>query len=177
MNVRNILLLGVLIGLLGIALAETPGDTASAAQKRLGIPRSVADRSAAQRPMYGYKLKKYIVKESRRLHLDAAAALSVAAVEGGFRGSVSDGGTSFGPWCLHRGGALPSYIRHPRRWCNTRSGVKYVLRALRKATGKTHGSRAVSRIVRWERCGNPSLEIRRALHRYAAMKRFERRIP
>jgi hypothetical protein len=128
--------------------------------------------------MYGYRLKKYIVIESRRFHLDGAAALAVAAVEGGFRGSVSDGGTSFGPWCLHRGGALPARIRHPRRWCNTRSGVKYVLRALRKATGKTHGKTAVSRIVRrFEHPSAPSVEIRRALHRYAAMKRFERRIP
>jgi hypothetical protein len=60
-----------------------------------------------------------IAQLARARGLDPAAVLSIASVEGGFNGAVGDHGTSFGPFQLHKGGALPSGIKNPQQWANS----------------------------------------------------------
>ena len=131
----------------------------------------------ASRPIYGHRLQHYIVKQCVRWHLDAAAVLSVACVEGGFGGAVGDGGEAFGPWQLRRGGALPACIHNPRRWANSPNGVRYAVRGLARVARHLRGSAAVVAIVRrFERPSRPSLEIQRAMSYYLAMKRLAKRL-
>jgi hypothetical protein len=52
---------------------------------------------------------KLIRRYSRQFGVDPRAALAVAMGEGGLRwGAVGDNGTSYGPFQLHVGGALPA---------------------------------------------------------------------
>jgi len=100
--------------------------------------------------------------------VDPVAALKVSAVEGGGRfGAVGDQGTSFGPWQLHMGGALPSQYSTPSAaaaFANSPEGVKYVLSRMGQVAGGLTGNAAVSAIVRgFERPADPAGEIQRAL--------------
>ncbi len=64
-------------------------------------------KGAASKPM---TIAQYIAYKARLLGLDPSAVLGVAYAEGGFAGTSStpgDHGTSFGPFQLHKGGALP----------------------------------------------------------------------
>ena len=50
----------------------------------------------------------YVHKYADKYNLDPKAVLGVASREGGIEwGGVGDNGTSFGPWQLHIGGAMP----------------------------------------------------------------------
>jgi len=100
--------------------------------------------------------------------VDPWAALKVSNVEGGGRfGAVGDQGTSFGPWQLHIGGAMPSQYRTPgsaAAFANSVEGVKYALSRMGSVSKGLTGPAAVSAIVRgFERPADPTGEIQRAL--------------
>ncbi len=97
---------------------------------------------------------------SGRLNLDPYAVAAVSRVEGGGRfGAVGDHGTSYGPFQLHVGGALP-----PGRnaaWANSAAGVLYAMQHM-AASGAAglRGLAAVRAIVtRFERPANPQAEV------------------
>jgi hypothetical protein len=104
---------------------------------------------------------------SRRYGIDPRAALAVARQEGGLRwGAVGDSGTSYGPFQLHEGGALPR--GRNAAWANSPSGIAYAVQrmAASGARGLT-GRAAVEAIVRnFERPADPGSEIARALAAY-----------
>src|SRR4051812_27423017 len=90
-------------------------------------------------------IRNYIAQGARRRGLDPRAILSVASVEGGFNGAIGDHGTSFGPFQLHQGGALP----HGRgaNWASSAAGIDYALDQIAKVAGGLHGHQAISAIV------------------------------
>ena len=95
----------------------------------------------------------------------------MANVEGGIKfGAVGDGGTSFGPFQLHIGGASP--FSDPRRasaHANSRAGIAYALDRMGSAKG-LRGRDAVAAIVRdFERPAAPGAEIERAMSHYGQL--------
>lgn len=108
-----------------------------------------------------------IAQMARARGLDPAAVLAIASVEGGFNGSIGDHGTSFGPFQLHEGGALPRGISNPNAWANSRAGIAYALDKMAGVAGGLHGQQAVSAISsRFERPANVPGEISNAMARY-----------
>lgn len=107
-----------------------------------------------------------IAETARRYRVDPAAALSVAQGEGGIRyGAVGDQGTSFGPFQLHVGGALPR--GQGPEFANSPAGIEYAIRKMAEAgaAGLT-GPAAVDAIVRkFERPAAPDVSIRNAVER------------
>lgn len=112
---------------------------------------------------------KLIQQGARRRGLDPRAVGAVALSEGGLAwGAVGDQGTSFGPFQLHVGGALPR--GRGAAWANSPAGINYALDQIAKvARGKT-GRQAISHIVkRFERPADPASEIERALGHYQTL--------
>lgn len=100
---------------------------------------------------------------SARYNVDPEAALAVAQMEG-LSGRVGDQGTSFGPFQLHVGGALPR--GKGRAWAESPAGIEYAIRQMAKVAGGLRGEAAVRAIVsRFERPANPGKEIAGALAR------------
>jgi hypothetical protein len=99
-------------------------------------------------------------------NLDPRAAAAVAMNESGGRfGAVGDNGTSYGPWQLHVGGALPR--GRTAAWANSPAGIQYALRQMASVAGGLHGQAAVAAIARrFERPADPNAEIRTALSYY-----------
>lgn len=105
-----------------------------------------------------------IVQGAKARGLDPNAVLAVARQEG-LSGRVGDNGTSFGPWQLHRGGALPGNIPlgQAQAWATSPAGINYALDRIASVARGLHGAQAVSAIVsRFERPANPAGEIARA---------------
>ncbi|HUD03566.1 MAG TPA: hypothetical protein VMR51_02145 [Patescibacteria group bacterium] len=130
-------------------------------------------------PIYGKTLQRYIIKCALRFHVDPAATLAVACYEGGFTKpkKAGDGGTSFGPWQLHRRGRLPSGIKNPQQWAFTPNGVKYAICGQAQYVRGMHGYAATSRIVcKFENPANESLCVRLAMSYYQPMKRLVKRL-
>lgn len=101
---------------------------------------------------------------------DIKAILSVVSVEGGFDPSrpPGDHGTSFGPFQLHKGGALPAdHYGDAQRWAWSKEGIDYAVdRAVAAEHGAT-GHAAIANIVRgFEHPANPTAEIARASAAY-----------
>jgi cell wall-associated NlpC family hydrolase len=112
-------------------------------------------------------LKPYIVRSARRHGVDPRAAIAVARQEGGLNaGAVGDSGTSYGPFQLHVGGALPR--GRGASWANSPAGIDYALGAMARSGAKgLTGPQAVRTIVsRFERPANPQREISRAMSSY-----------
>lgn len=108
-----------------------------------------------------------IAQMARQRGLDPRAVLAIASVEGGFNGSVGDHGTSFGPFQLHEGGALPRGIGNPNQWANSRAGIAYALNRIAGVAGGLRGRAAVQAISsRFERPANVPAEISKAMSRY-----------
>ena len=106
----------------------------------------------------------FIRRNAPALGVDPRAALAVAMSEG-LSGDVGDNGTSFGPFQLHVGGALPS--GRGRAWAESPAGILYALRQIASVSKGMTGQQAISNIVqRFERPADPSGEIRRALGYY-----------
>lgn len=106
-----------------------------------------------------------IASLARRYGVDPRAALAIASVEGGFHGSVGDNGTSFGPFQLHEGGALPA--GRGNAWANSPAGIQYALQHIASVARGLHGRAAVSAISsRFERPANVPAEIAKAMGRY-----------
>lgn len=106
-----------------------------------------------------------IASLAQKYGVDPRAALAIASVEGGFHGAVGDNGTSFGPFQLHEGGALPS--GRGNAWANSPAGIDYAMRHIASVAHGLHGQSAVAAISRgFERPQNPSAEIAKAMGRY-----------
>jgi hypothetical protein len=101
-----------------------------------------------------------------RFGLDPYAVAAVSRVEGGGRfGAVGDHGTSFGPFQLHVGGALPP------GWtaadANSAKGVFYAMQHMSTVARGLQGLAAVNAIVRrFERPANPAGEVTSAFAGY-----------
>lgn len=108
----------------------------------------------------------YILRRSRALGLDPRAVHSVASVEG-LSGAVGDAGTSFGPFQLHVGGALPS--GRGRSWAESRAGIDYALNQIAGVAKGLQGQAAINAIVRrFERPADPTGEVARAWAAYGS---------
>jgi cell wall-associated NlpC family hydrolase len=81
--------------------------------------------------------------------------------EGGVKfGAVGDHGTSFGPFQLHVGGALPR--GKGAAWANSPAGIDYAVRQMAQYVGSKTGAAGVSAAVRgFERPADPNAEIAR----------------
>lgn len=113
----------------------------------------------------------YIRRRAGRYGVDPRAAIAVARMEG-LSGGVGDAGTSFGPFQLHVGGALPR--DKGRAWAESRAGIDYALRTMSNsgARGLT-GRAAIEAIVRkFERPANPDKEVRGAWDWYSSGAKF-----
>lgn len=101
-----------------------------------------------------------------RYRVDPMAAAAVAATEG-LSGGVGDAGTSFGPFQLHVGGALPR--GKGRAWAESPAGIEYAMRMIGSVAGGMTGRRAIENIVRrFERPADPEGQIARALALYGS---------
>ena len=117
--------------------------------------------------MPGHTVQHLIASEARRRGLDPAAVLAVASTEGGLRyGAVGDSGSSFGPFQLHVGGALPA--GKGAAFANSPEGIRYALDQMVKVgAGGLTGADAISTIVsKFERPANVSGQIAKAQGRY-----------
>lgn len=110
----------------------------------------------------------YIAQRARQMGLDPAAVLAIASHEG-LGGGVGDHGTSFGPFQLHQGGALPANIplSQGQQWAWSPAGINYALSRIASVARGLHGRDAVTAIsTRFERPANPSAEIADAMAHY-----------
>jgi cell wall-associated NlpC family hydrolase len=108
-----------------------------------------------------------ITQYARQYGVDPRAALAVAMSEGGLgRGAVGDQGTSYGPFQLHVGGALPQ--GRGADWANSPAGLQYAVRQMANAGARgLTGRQAVGSIVQnFERPAAPGAEISRAMGYY-----------
>ena len=100
-----------------------------------------------------------IATMARARGLDPYAVLGIGSNESGNRrNAVGDNGTSFGPFQLHVGGALPS--GRGANWADSRAGIAYALNQMAQVARGLHGNAAISAISqRFERPANPAAEI------------------
>jgi hypothetical protein len=109
-------------------------------------------------------VRQQITQGSKARGLDPRAVLAVAAQEG-LGGGIGDAGTSFGPFQLHVGGALPR--GRGNAWANSPEGINYALDRIASVAKGKHGAAAINAIVRqFERPANPDREASRALASY-----------
>jgi hypothetical protein len=102
-----------------------------------------------------------ITKSAAKYGVDINAALAVAASEG-LGGGAGDGGTSFGPFQLHVGGALPA--GKDQKWAESAAGIEYAVSQIAKVVGNKTGAAAVAAIVNgFEKPASPGNEIANAL--------------
>lgn len=107
-----------------------------------------------------------ILRGARARGLDPQAVLAVARVEG-LGGGIGDQGTSFGPFQLHLGGAMPRGIANPQQWARSQAGINYALDRIAGVARGKRGRAAVNAIVRrFERPARPDAEVARALGLY-----------
>lgn len=100
--------------------------------------------------------------------VDPQAALAVAAQEG-LSGGVGDNGTSFGPFQLHVGGALPQ--GRGRNWAESQAGIRYAIEQMSKVAKGKMGKAAVASIVAgFERPADPASETRNAVNSLAKFR-------
>lgn len=126
--------------------------------------------------LYGDALLRQIQQTSTQLGLDPNIALAVAPHEGGFEGAVGDGGTSFGPWQLHAGGALPAEVwakgpTYAKAWANSPAGLTYALTGIKKDIGGATGASGVRAVVtQFERPASQYVagEVAKALATYGS---------
>lgn len=113
------------------------------------------------------QVRDMIVRVARNHGVDPAAALAVAMGEGGVKfGAVGDQNTSFGPFQLRIGGALPQ--GKDAAWANSLEGIRYAIRTMAGAGAKgLKGLDAINAIVRqFERPAAPDASVQNAWKRY-----------
>lgn len=119
--------------------------------------------------IWGQTLVTRIAQRADREDVEPEAALAVASVEGGFVGKVGDQGTSFGPFQLHQGGAMPA--GKAGSWAQSPAGVDYALQRIGDVAGGLRGEAAIREIVyKFERPQDPEREVENATQRYRAAK-------
>lgn len=113
-----------------------------------------------------------ITSLAQQYGLDPTAVLSVAAHEG-LSGGVGDNGTSFGPFQLHAGGALPQQVwsqgpQYAQQWAWSPAGISYALQTMANSGAKgLTGQQAIAAIVNnFERPADPGGEINAAAYYY-----------
>jgi hypothetical protein len=115
----------------------------------------------------GDQLKAYIVAKAKQEGLDPRAVLAIASVEGGFAGAVGDKGTSFGPFQLHVGGALPVPGWRGAAFANSPEGIDYAIRQIGGVARGLKGMEAIAAIAsKFERPADVQAEITKATLRY-----------
>lgn len=102
--------------------------------------------------LYGDQLLRQINTAAQQYGIDPNVLLAVAPHEGGFQGAVGDQGTSFGPWQLHAGGALPADVwaqgaDYAKKWANSPAGINYAVQSIAKVVGTQKGPAAVRAVV------------------------------
>lgn len=114
-------------------------------------------------------VEQLIRKYARKHGIDPRAAIAVAMGEGGLRrGGVGDQGTSFGPFQLHVGGALPR--GRGASWANSPAGIEYAIRQMAKHARGKQGQAAINAIIRqFERPADPDTSVRNAIARYGGI--------
>lgn len=151
-----------------------PGQTAKWEHAGEGRPtRSYQERnpgkaSAAQDAAGKAQTTSYITQRAQQYGLDPAAVLAVASQEG-LGGGIGDSGTSFGPWQLHQGGALPASIdlASAHQWAWSPEGIDYALRKMASVAKGLRGQAAIDAIVRrFERPADPDSEVAGAIGAY-----------
>jgi len=122
---------------------------------------------------YGPAELAYIQERARTMGRDPRAVLAVAATEGGsLPAHVGDNGTSFGPWQLHAGGALPAAVwqkgaAYAKDWADSPAGIDYALAGIAKVAKGQTGQEAIGSIVsRFERPADQAAEITKAVSIY-----------
>jgi hypothetical protein len=108
-------------------------------------------------------LWRLIYTYAQQLRLDPYAVAAVSVAEGGGRfGAVGDQGSSYGPFQLRRGGALPT--GQGAGWANSASGVFYAMQHMANSgAAGLHGLAAIRAIVtRFERPAAPGPEVARS---------------
>lgn len=102
-----------------------------------------------------------ILNSAHKYGVDPWVALSLAYGEGGFNyGSVGDGGTSYGPYQLHVGGALPA--GEDAKWANSPAGIDYAMRQIASVVGTRTGYQGIiAGVTSFERPADPASEIAR----------------
>lgn len=116
-------------------------------------------------PLSDTALKDYIREQSIRRGLDPNAVLAVATVEGGFSGAIGDSGSSYGPFQLHVGGALPA--GKTNAWARSEAGINYALNRIASVAKGLTGRNAINAIVtKFERPAAPQAEVTRAYDVY-----------
>lgn len=79
-----------------------------------------------------------ILNSAKKYQVDPWVALSLAYGEGGLNyGAVGDNNSSFGPYQLHVGGALPP--GKGEAWANSPEGIDYAIRQIASAIGTRMG--------------------------------------
>lgn len=104
---------------------------------------------------------------ARQLGLDPRAVKAIGMVEGGLRrNAVGDHGTSFGPFQLHVGGALPR--GRNAAWAGSNEGILYAMRQMAGSGARGQSGRAAVEAIsrRFERPADPGSEISRAMGYY-----------
>ena len=107
----------------------------------------------------------YIRQRAAQLGLDPQVVLDIASGEGGFSGAIGDHGTSFGPFQMHMGGALPGWVSargsaYAQQWANSKAGIDYALRQIAGVARGKRGEAARQAIVlRFERPADPSHDL------------------
>lgn len=116
----------------------------------------------------------YVEQVAPKYGLDPAAVLAVASQEG-LGGGIGDKGTSFGPWQLHAGGALPPQeyggpnSPQTQGWAWSTAGVDYALAQISASASGLSGLPAIEAIVTgFERPADPSKEISGAASHYGS---------
>lgn len=128
--------------------------------------------SANPIPLNIAQANNYISTAATSRGLDPGAVRSVEAQEGG-SGRVGDAGTSFGPFQLHEGGALPNSIPlgSAQSWAWSQPGINYALDGMsRVGAAGLKGNSAISTIVsKFERPANPQAETANAERVYTTI--------
>jgi hypothetical protein len=109
-----------------------------------------------------------ILTSAQKHDLDPWVALALASSEGGFNyGSVGDGGTSYGPYQLHVGGALPP--GETAAWANSPAGIDYAIQQIKSVVGNRTGAAGIAAgVTRFERPAEPTPEIQKDVSWLAA---------
>jgi hypothetical protein len=132
-------------------------------------------------PLKGEAFVKALKRSAERHEVDWLAAAAVGMPEG-HSGKIGDNGSSYGPWQMHIGGALPKrWARLGRNdprtnaWCWSAPGIDYAIGLMAKAGARRQrGELACTTIVYdFEHPTHPAAETKLAIaayHQLAAAK-------